>query len=176
MKFSWENSPSPFFHDSIVEGRCHNFIYIFFLITFILRIIYSSTTANFQTLRPSFCTSSSSRRCSRAPRCRSSASRWATLRRTSPGPWMGFLFRKTTGRTSSFPRANVSSENGGYTVPKLDLYLLPFTGRRFMVSKIDGHMGRLFAVINPGVLREIIVGNRCGSFYPTEANPVGEPR
>lgn len=113
-------------------------------------------------LRPNFCTSLSSRRCSRVPRCRSSASRWATLRRTSPGHWMGFLFRKTTGRTSSFPRANAPSEDGkyGHGVAKLDLPLttsLSCAGRRFIASKIDSaHAGRLFAVINPRVLRDIV--------------------
>lgn len=125
---------------------------------FISRVIYSSATANFQTLRPNFCTSSSSRRCSRAPRCRSSASRWATLRRTSPGLWMGFLFRKTTGKTSNFSRANVPSEKK-YGIPKLDppffiRFLSPDGGLRHQKST-DTREGRLFAVINPrGITRD----------------------
>lgn len=124
--------------------------------------------------RPNFCTSSSSRRCSRVLRCRSSASRWATLRLTSPGHWMDFLFRKTTGKTSSFPRVNVSSKDGEYgrenTIPKLDpltaLCSLFFHGTESLwhqKSTDDAHTVRLFAVINPGVLREISSGNRYGS-------------
>lgn len=137
--------------------------------------------------RHNYCTSSSSRRCSRVPRCRSSASRWATLRRTSPGHWTDFLSRRTTGRTSSFPRSvsfrerrrcaleRTSKRN---TNPKLDLTrfaLLPPSGSLWH-QKSDGRCTRDYSrLLTPGYYprdrREIAVRG----FHPAEADLVGEP-
>lgn len=133
--------------------------------------------------RLNFFTSLSSRRCNRVLRCRSSASQRAIRRRTSPGRWTGFLFHKTTGRTRVILFArDISSRDKKKrnAISKFDpptvLLFRSFVRRKFMVLKIDGRCTRrLFAVINPGVLHEI-VGKSVWSFHPTEVDPVGEPR
>lgn len=112
--------------------------------------------------RLNFYTSSSSRRCNRVPRCRSSVSRWATLRRISPGHWMGFLFHKTTGRTSSLPRRSLRRTMGSGCNTEspicsiavfLSLSLTLSPNGTIMAPKIDEWCTRrLFAVINLRVL------------------------
>jgi len=81
---------------------------------------------------------------------------------------MGFLFRKTTGRTSNFLRSRVFSEDGKYgrDIPKLDpLLFTPFLSpdEGLWHQKFDGrctYVERLFAVIN---FRYYAWENRCGS-------------
>lgn len=130
----------------------------------------------FQMQRLNFCISSSSRRCNQALQCRSSASRWATLRRTSPGRWTGFLFRKTTGRTSIvfLARDFLLETKEQDTVRFWNLicqlfYPLFCVQRMFITQKIDGRCTRrLFAVINPEVLHEIVGKSVWKQQFPSD--------
>lgn len=138
--------------------------------------------------RLNFYTSLSSRRCSRVPRCRSSVSRWATPRRISPGHWMGFLFHKTIGRTSSLPRKSllVSSrtvDKGRALIESPICYNRYFLSHSSVKRKVYGtknrramYTERLFAVINLRVLHARSsweIGVQARVFHP--ADLVGVP-
>lgn len=89
---------------------------------------------------------------------------------------MGFLFRKTIGKTSSLPRETVSvSSNDGKSahdrIPRDSIrynrffsLILPSNGK-FMAPKIDERCTRrdYSRLLTLGYYTGIVVGNRCGS-------------